>query len=708
MRKFLFSLVLSTLLLAGNGWSATYYVDQTGGNDANNGLSTGSAWKTIAKVNALDFAPGDSILFKRGETWREHLAVPSSGSAGNPITIGAYGAGIKPIIQPTAQVSSWTQVGTTNVYYGTLASTPANVFINNAYCQPAHWPTAVGANPPTFKFPSGNSADSTHLTDSSLQGTAEANLVGAQVNIYINASQQTRGAISAWNNGANILTIGNVSANPTTSMRYYLTAPSGAGISYSSKSWMMSENTWFYDKDAQRLYVWKTGGGNPGTAEASIAWYAISASNKSYITIDGIIARYAIGDGIYIYANVSNVSGITIANSEANYNSTNGINVYAESGRAVSATITNNLIDHNAYSGIRFTRSVNSSANNNSVTYTNWYPVLPWKAYPILVQAGGVTINNNTVSYSSNNGISCISADSCTITNNHIDHTNTIIEDGGGIYTDDSTGHMISGNILTGGTGYGIYLDENTTNSTVELNSVAGGSFGIMMHASSGNTARKNKLTGPFTIGGGLGAIYIANYSNVGTHNINYNVINCVNNNSSAGIGIWSVANSYSNIYNNDLMNCSTGVRIGNNVANVLNNVSNNIFYNNTTHISTSPGNITSIDYNLYYGAGNWIWGGASKATFSLWKSGSSQDGASIAADPRFISTSDFRLTENSPAIDAGKNVNLTSDYLSNPVPFGSGPDIGAYEYTPLQIPPPPIYTPIKTPVPPTNLKISP
>src|SRR4030066_1045047 len=71
-------------------WAATCYVDATNGNDSNNGLSETTAWKTIAKVNASKFNPGDQILFRRGQTWREPLIAPSSGTSGNLITFGAF------------------------------------------------------------------------------------------------------------------------------------------------------------------------------------------------------------------------------------------------------------------------------------------------------------------------------------------------------------------------------------------------------------------------------------------------------------------------------------------------------------------------------------------------------------------------------------------------------------------------------------------
>lgn len=79
-------------------FSTIYYVDYTTGDDGDSGLTEELAWKTINKVNTSSFNAGDSILFKRGETWREQLTVPSSGSSGSPITFGAYGSGADPII----------------------------------------------------------------------------------------------------------------------------------------------------------------------------------------------------------------------------------------------------------------------------------------------------------------------------------------------------------------------------------------------------------------------------------------------------------------------------------------------------------------------------------------------------------------------------------------------------------------------------------
>jgi hypothetical protein len=71
--KRMFAVVLLSLLFPAVVTAQSYYVDATLGNNARDGQSEANAWQTIAKVNASNFLPGDSILFKCGETWREQL-----------------------------------------------------------------------------------------------------------------------------------------------------------------------------------------------------------------------------------------------------------------------------------------------------------------------------------------------------------------------------------------------------------------------------------------------------------------------------------------------------------------------------------------------------------------------------------------------------------------------------------------------------------
>jgi PKD repeat protein len=120
-----------------SGSGTTYYVDAINGSDANNGLAPEKAWKTINKVNNSIYMPGDSILFKRGETWREQLTVPTSGSAGNPITFGAYGTGTKPIFNGAEIITTWTDSGvvTENTWKAILTTQPYAVWFDNTLGQ---------------------------------------------------------------------------------------------------------------------------------------------------------------------------------------------------------------------------------------------------------------------------------------------------------------------------------------------------------------------------------------------------------------------------------------------------------------------------------------------------------------------------------------------------------------------------------------------
>lgn len=123
------------------------YVSITDGLDTNDGTtSTPGAphgpWKTIAKVNSQTFAPGTSVLFKRGDKWDRSggpsvlntIRPKSGGTSGNPIVYDAYGTGANPIIDGSADglpngAASWTNVGT-NIWQSVQTFPPNAGFTN--------------------------------------------------------------------------------------------------------------------------------------------------------------------------------------------------------------------------------------------------------------------------------------------------------------------------------------------------------------------------------------------------------------------------------------------------------------------------------------------------------------------------------------------------------------------------------------------------
>ena len=86
------------MLMVASAQAATYYVDAERGNDTNRGMSATAAWRTIGRVNQEKFRPGDIVLLRRGQTWREQLNLQASGEAQLPITIDAFGEGALPEI----------------------------------------------------------------------------------------------------------------------------------------------------------------------------------------------------------------------------------------------------------------------------------------------------------------------------------------------------------------------------------------------------------------------------------------------------------------------------------------------------------------------------------------------------------------------------------------------------------------------------------
>ena len=133
--------VFSVFVMSSAGWAATYYVDATNGNDSNTGTSEAASWKTIAKVNVSSFEPGNYILFKRGEMWRETLIPSSSGTNGSPIIFATYGSGNSPIINGANLISGWI-AHDTHLWKAVVTTQPYHVFFNKSK---GNKETSVGA-----------------------------------------------------------------------------------------------------------------------------------------------------------------------------------------------------------------------------------------------------------------------------------------------------------------------------------------------------------------------------------------------------------------------------------------------------------------------------------------------------------------------------------------------------------------------------------
>lgn len=137
-------LIIISWLMSLTLFGTNYYI-KDGGSDAAAGTSDGTAWGTITKVNsewaAGTFAAGDSILFKRGNTFYGTITVAESGTSGSPIVIGAYGSGDKPIVSGFETITGW------GLYSGSIESKEISVQSSPEIC------IVDGLNIPRGRFP---------------------------------------------------------------------------------------------------------------------------------------------------------------------------------------------------------------------------------------------------------------------------------------------------------------------------------------------------------------------------------------------------------------------------------------------------------------------------------------------------------------------------------------------------------------------------
>lgn len=82
-----------------------YYLDASGGSDSNSGTSSTAAWKTLSKVTAATFGPGDVVAFKRGQTFTGSATIAESGTTIKPIVVTAYGTGSQPVLTNPGQLN---------------------------------------------------------------------------------------------------------------------------------------------------------------------------------------------------------------------------------------------------------------------------------------------------------------------------------------------------------------------------------------------------------------------------------------------------------------------------------------------------------------------------------------------------------------------------------------------------------------------------
>ena len=496
--------------------TGVYYVSSSTGNDANTGTSPSVPWKTLDKVNSFIPQPGESVLFKRGDSWEGTLIPPASGTAGNPITYGAYGSGAHPKLYGSTSITGWS-LYSGNIYKATVSSYVSQVYVDGVQMQAARTPNndyaIVSSVTNQTIFSSTNLSSSVDYTGATIIAKTRSWRLYGQT---VTSSSGTTLTL------AGLFDLGTVEV--------------GEGFILVNKLSLLDQaGEWYYDTATKTLYAWMPDNASPSTHEVrgTVRDDNILVSGKKYLSFDSLGLIHSTDVGFFM---TQSSESISVTNSVIAYANRYGLR--AGFGFNKYLTFINNTITNSSGIGIN-AYADNSFIINNTIEHIglleNIGAETPLQSIGISFNGAtgtSTTIEHNIVEHIGGNGMSFIGAN-LSIRYNFINDTCTVLDDGASLYTwvlESNTsaqqGSIISHNIILNGegnldgktspvrkNGLGIYLDANSHGLTVEHNTLVdvGQAFQL---GPLNNTFRYNTVYGAalgFWFGGATGPVYVYN-----------------------------------------------------------------------------------------------------------------------------------------------------------------------------------------------------
>lgn len=261
-----------------------YFLDCAAGNDASNGTTAATAWRTVAKFNtvASSLQPGSRLFIKRGTTCYTSVApgtyvgvlnVSASGTAPRYIEYRAYGSGAAPVISGAKQVTGWSAYSG-NIYRANIGTNlPIRyLYSNDAVQTLARTPNKTGTTT-EFLFTDsiqGQSGPATKITDSAMPNSSTNNLVGG--NVFYRHDNFTWITAPITAHSGTQLTLATSDAqcySPVCPNSIY--PELGWGYVIENKlSLLDTAGEWYYDKATGYVYFWAPGNVNPSTLNVEV------------------------------------------------------------------------------------------------------------------------------------------------------------------------------------------------------------------------------------------------------------------------------------------------------------------------------------------------------------------------------------------------------------------------------------------------------
>ncbi len=513
VKKYLLVLLFCMMAIVSN--AKIYYISSTSGDDGYTDFqaqNSSTPWKTLEKVNSFfkKINPGDSILFKRGETFNGSLLVTKSGSASLPIVIGSYGTGSKPVISGFITLSNWVSKDG-SIFQSdcpTCIITGNMVTVNGVQ-------QAIGRYPNSGYLKIESHSGVRSIYDKSLAGMP--NWKGAELVIRKNRWVIDRNEIQ--NHSGSTLTYRSGSEYaPLDGFGYFI---------QKSPQTLDQLGEWYFEPSDKKMQMY-FGGNNPNSylVKSSVIDVLVSVKNNNYIKFENLSLEGANVSAFHL----DNGKNIQIQSCDIDFS---GINAITGTSMSTYLSIENTTINHTNNNAIRLDgQCTNVVIKGNTIKNTGliagmgqsgdgWGESITSLGYgtysAIITNGSNMLIEGNKIDSAGYIGIR-FHGSSVLIKNNLVSNFCLTKDDGAGIYhykgktPDVFVDRKILNNIVLNGIGTGegtdypdsrfaegIYLDDNTSNVEISGNTVANCIKGIYLHYAheiqlSSNTLYNNKV----------------------------------------------------------------------------------------------------------------------------------------------------------------------------------------------------------------------
>lgn len=497
-------ILLALLLPSFYAFAAVFHLAENG-DDSNTVVQAqnpATPWKTLGRLNSAALAPGDSVLFRRGDAFSGTITVTVSGNPGAPIVYGAYGSGSLPVIRGSVPVTGWTE------NRSGLQSAACTLSARMLFCD--NLPMTLARFPNNGYRMVTDTITDVVFEDSSLDGSTD--WTGARAHVRSMRWTIASKDVIAFDAGQKRFTLSSV---PT-----YGTKKGWGYFLNDHRAALDTAGEWVWDSLASTLYARMPDDGpvSGHALEAAVLRYGFDIRNVSNIVIESLMVRDYTETGVA----ASGGSGIVLRGLDIRFCDAYGINL----GGMVSGRRIDGCTVYGSNTGGINIYGMGAVVENNRVLSTALLARLNaaglgdqcCSGRGLEVEGDDNIIRGNILDSTGYIAIG-FSGQNTLIEYNYIDHTCVTKDDGAGIYTwsNDYTlpgamGTVVRYNIVINSVGAvdgtpdpdyvpanGIYMDDRIHDVQVYGNTTAFcGFWGYQLHNNynlvfTGNTAFGNR-----------------------------------------------------------------------------------------------------------------------------------------------------------------------------------------------------------------------